>query len=268
MALDAFTGETTVLTATFRSFSSDTHVLTIEDPATVTFAIYDYPLAATPVEHVPLLTPVKEADGIYSYNWTPTTVGTFLARFTGTFVDDSIDIIDQDFIVTESSTIIAPPGDTLISNTEINLSSGLTPLYLAPEELSPMFPEATLLEIAEQIYIYSVEVKELLGLSDTEMPNMLGLDYIKAAAACALTRVYEITGGDELSVKLGDFSISNRSFPKGNTTRGNASGWCELAAALRNELLNSTTSPNATGLGYDYTSPIPVRKLKRLPDNG
>lgn len=44
-----------------------------------------------------------------------------------------------------------------------------------------------------------------------------------------------------MSVKLGDFSITNRSIPRSSINRGNATTWCQIAAVLRKEMLASKT---------------------------
>lgn len=66
-------------------------------------------------------------------------------------------------------------------------------------------------------------------------------EYIKAATACELSKTYGYGNDDELSVKLGDFSITNRSIPRSSINRGNATTWCQMAAVLRKEMLASKT---------------------------
>lgn len=144
----------------------------------------------------------------------------------------------------------------------LEFASGLTPLYVAPEELAAMFPDATLLDAAEALHRASLEVEEILSLTSDEVPVYVALDYVLAQGACILSRVYDISSGDEVSIKLGDLSVQNQNYPKNSVSRGTASTPCELAAALRKEMLLKTTRCKATVRGSDYPNPIPNRKFR------
>jgi hypothetical protein len=117
---------------------------------------------------------------------------------------------------------------------------------LDPESLLAYFPDASLLEIGEIIYNYSTEVKAIYNLLDAEDGSNLSftvLEYIKAATACELSRTYGLGGDDEMSLTLGDLSITNKSIPRNRVTRDNATTWCQIAAALRKEMLAAKVGP-------------------------
>jgi hypothetical protein len=46
-------------------------------------------------------------------------------------------------------------------------------------------------------------------------------------------------------LKLADLSITNRSNPRNSINRGNATTWCQIAAALRKELMASRVGMRA-----------------------
>lgn len=102
-----------------------------------------------------------------------------------------------------------------------------------------------MIEIGEMIYHYSLEIKEIYSLNDdidgSTLPFTI-LEYIKAAAACELSRTYGFGGDDELSLKLADLEITNRSAPRQVATRSNATTWCQIAASLRREVLAKKVS--------------------------
>jgi len=134
------------------------------------------------------------------------------------------------------------------SDEVIAFAPDIQPLYVDPEELIPYFPDAPLLEIGEFIHVYSQEIKEIFSLLDTDDGSSLSftaLEYIKAATACELSRVYGGGGDDELSVRLGDLSITNRNLPRSTLTRANATTWCQIAATLRKEILAQKVSARA-----------------------
>ena len=262
MAYTAYKDSTTTIVDTFREVNDD-FIYVLNDPdSSVTFAIYEYPLASTPVAVVGPLTPTTVSEAVYSYEWTPTETGTFLARFVGTYSDLTTKILDQDWTVVETSAVTTTAGLSLASDYTIQFASGLEPLYVDPETLSEIFDEASLIDIAEQIYIYSTEVKNWFSLSDTETPTDLQLEYIRAAAACALSRIYgDPSLGDGGSITLGDFIVENAGTGGGVTNRASASTWCELAAVLRDEIKRKSAIPKATRKADCYTNPISPRSF-------
>lgn len=182
----------------------------------------------------------------YFYNFTPTQPGAYAVTFTGvTSTTPSKTIVSRTNIYASTSTTEYKPTVTLRADETIMFAPDLTPLYLDPEELLPIFPDASLIEIGEMIYHYSLEIKEIYKLGDdidgSTLPFTI-LEYIKAATACELSRTYGFGGDDELSLKLADLEITNRSAPREVATRSNATTWCQIAAALRREVLAKKVS--------------------------
>lgn len=190
-------------------------------------------------------TPTQLNSYEYYYDYTPTTAGEYTIRFVGVLSTGTYVTVNQQIYVS-TPTSDFKPSVTLGADEILHFAADVTPLYLDPEELLPFFPDATLIEIGELIHHYSSEVKQIYSISDDRdldpRLNFTALEYIKAAAACELSRTYGYGGEDELSVKLGDLSITNRSLPRTGVNRGNATTWCQLAAALRKELLASKVS--------------------------
>lgn len=258
MTVNATVDDTIKLTATFKTWDDENEESTIEDPVLVEGFILDQNDA-----ELDTFTPTKVTDGIYYYDWTPSVVGIYKLRFVATFADTSEDIVEETFYVETDS---LATGETLLVDTEIKFAGVITPLCINPDELLQIFPDATELDVAEALWRASTEAHTVLQLSsDTECPTSItALDYIKASAACDLSRVFELGDGNEQSMVLGDFSVTYRSFPKSSVNRGNATTWCELAAALRNEMIYKSSGVRAFVAGAVYDNPIPQRKLDRL----
>lgn len=184
---------------------------------------------------------------IWYYDFTASEPDTYNVQFTG-LVPGSGSIIVQQKLYVSSLTEDYKPTVILASDETITFSGEIVPLYLDPEILLPLFPDATLLEIAEVIHSYSLEVKDLFKLNDDENGSGLSfvvLEYIKAASACELTRTYGLGGDDEVSLNLGDLTITNRNLPRNAITRDNATTWCQVSAALRKEMLANKAGPLA-----------------------
>jgi hypothetical protein len=183
------------------------------------------------------------ADSVYEYTFTPTEADTYSVKFTGKYYIDistTKEIVVEQKLYVSSTTEEFFPTVRLGSNETITFASEISPLYLDPESLLAYFPDATLLEIAEIIYNYSLEVKGMYNLTDSEDGSGLSfnvLEYIKAATACELSRTYGYGGDDEVSLHLGDFTVTNSSVPRKSVTRDNATTWCQIATALRKEML-------------------------------
>lgn len=193
-----------------------------------------------------LATAVSGSSSEYFYNFTPTVAGAYAVTFTGiTSATPAKTIVSRTNIYASTSTTEYKPTVTLRADETILFAPDLAPLYLDPEELLSIFPDASLIEIGEMIYHYSLEIKEIYGLGDdvdgSTLPFTI-LEYIKAAAACELSRTYGFGGDDELSLKLGDLEITNRSAPRQVATRSNATTWCQIAASLRREVLAKRVS--------------------------
>lgn len=183
----------------------------------------------------------------YYYDFTPSVAGQYTVMFNGIMPDTSQILVNQNLYVSDIESDYRPTV-TLKSDETIIFAADLDPLYIDPEELLSFFPDASLLEIGELIHHYSLEVKEIFNLLDTENGSGLNFttaEYIKASACCELSRTYGFGGDDELSLKLADLSITNRSNPRTSVNRGNATTWCQIAAALRKELMASRVGMRA-----------------------
>ena len=184
------------------------------------------------------------------YDFTPTAAGEYTIVFVGLLSNGSSVTVTQQLYVSTPS-VEYKPTVTLREDEIIVFAPSLSPLYLDPEELLAIFPDATLLEIGEIIHRYSQEVNQLYGI--TQLPaseedalatiatvtsvTYSVLEYIRASVACELSRTYGFGGDDELSLQLGDLQISNKNIPRATVTRANATTWCQIAAALRKEIL-------------------------------
>jgi hypothetical protein len=182
---------------------------------------------------------------IYYYDYTPTIADTYTVKFTGVLSNGNTVVVEQKLYVSSVSEEYQPT--IILKNDEtITFAPDVDPLYLDPESVLAYFPDASMLEIGEIIYNYSTEVKAIYNLLDAEDGSNLSftvLEYIKAATACELSRTYGLGGDDEMSLTLGDLSITNKSIPRNRVTRDNATTWCQIAAALRKEMLAAKVGP-------------------------
>jgi len=235
MALDeVLVGDNVRVTATLR-YTNENGELVAFAPDTVTVTIRD-------ADNNVLINGAMASylvDDVYYYDFTITEVGLHTIIFYVNF-DDSPSIQITQKIYASSITEKYKPTITLRNDETIVFGSEISPLYIDPESLLSIFPDASLLEIGELIYNYSLEVKSILKLDDQISGSSLifnVLEYIRAATACELSRTYAYGGDDEVSIRLGDFSIQNRNIPRTSLSRDNASTWCQIAAALRKEML-------------------------------
>jgi hypothetical protein len=203
-------------------------------PTLVTFKVFDS-------QDVQLLSDIASpiSSSEYYYDYTPTQAGEYKVVFTGIMPDSTaITITQRLYVSTPDESYV--PQIVLQSDETVIFSADVWPLYIDPELILAYFPDASLLEIGEIVHFYSLEIKEILKLNDQEDGSGLSFivtDYIKAATACDLSRTYGFGGDDEISLKLGDFSITSNSMPKKVASRDNASTWCQIAASLRREML-------------------------------
>lgn len=199
---------------------------------------------------------LTSGDDVYFYDFTPNEIGEYLSIFT-IYILNSPPFIIQQKIYVSSSSASRRPTATLKNDEIIIFGTELTPLYIDPESLLPLFPDASLLEIGEIVYNFSLEVKTILGLSaDDAALNFKATEYIRAAVACELSRTYAYGADDNVMLKLGDLTIENRVTPRNSISRDNASSWCQIAAALRKELLaNKVRAATMTpkGLPTEYS---------------
>lgn len=168
--------------------------------------------------------------------------------------DGKFIVVNQQLYVSTSS-VEYKPTVILGSDETIGFAPDIEPLYLDPESILIYYPDSTLLEIGEIIHAYSHEVNQMFGIATVEanvdvQENVMTvlanngvstfsiIEYIRASVLCQLTKIYGFGGDDELSLELADFKITNRNSPKNNVTRSNATTWCQIAAALRKEILS------------------------------
>ena len=187
----------------------------------------------------------------YYYDFSSTNPGEFTVKFTGTLENGTYVVVNQQLYVSSTDKEYKP-AITLRENETIYFAPELAPLYLDPEELLPLFPDASLIEIGELIHNYSHEINQLYGITtlpgteEDPLAKISGvtsstyavIDYIRASVACELSRTYGFGSDDELSVQLGDLSIGNKTMPRSDVNRANATTWCQIAAALRKEILS------------------------------
>lgn len=140
--------------------------------------------------------------------------------------------------------------------------------YVDPEEILDLFPDASYMEAYEWVSFYTNEVQEILGLDADDEVTLAMREYIRAAAACALSRIYDwSTGGGGSDVfRLGDLSVENRSNQRSVATRADATNWCELAAILRQELLGDTMRAGMRSVvrSSGWCNPMPDRSLRHV----
>lgn len=213
-------------------------------PATVSVKVYD---SKNQLILEGNATPESGSTSKFYYDYTPVLEGVYKISFLGFLPDSTIISVDQQLYVSTSESEYKP-SITLRSTETITFGADIFPLYIDPEEVKMYFPEASLLEIAEIVHSYSLEVKKAHRLRDDDDGSTLPfnvLEYIKAATCCDLSRTYGYGGDDEQSVRIGDLQISNRSFPRTVVTRGNAVTWCQIATALRSEMIASKVGMRA-----------------------
>ena len=203
-------------------------------PVSVTVIIEDSTDATVVNASASQLTPSE-----YYYDFIPLIAGQYSVTFNGLLVNTSQIMVKQVLYVSDPDSEYKP-SITLKSDETIIFAADVSPLYIDPEEILSYFPDASLLEVGELIHHYSLEVKEIFNYLDSEDGSGLSftaIEYIKASACCELSRTYGFGGDDELSIKLADLSITNRSNPRNSVNRGNATTWCQIAAALRKEIV-------------------------------
>lgn len=179
----------------------------------------------------------------FYYDYTPSAAGEYRIQFVGTLSDGTLISVEQQLYVS-TTTIDYKPTVTLRATETIYFAADLVPLYVDPEIILPYFPEASILQVGEIVHYYSREVTEIYTSYSNEIVNngsalnFTAQEYIKAATACELSRTYGYGGGDdEVSIRLGDLEVKNRNSPRSLVTRANAVTWCQIATALRSEMI-------------------------------
>lgn len=215
--------------------------------------------------------PGPEGDGgVYYYEWTPSTVGTFYIEFKGVFADGQSSVVREEFNVVATAPGPRSTGETLEDDYILEFATTVAPLYVDPEDIQDIFPEASAIEAMEAIHRFSMEVEKYFKGRE---PSFTALEYIRAAALCSLSKTYDYgINGDENSISLGDLSFSTRTFPKMKITRANAGNWCELAAALRAEMMRAASGIGMRQVvaGSNFRNPMPKRRIhdKETPRGG
>lgn len=209
--------------------------------------------------------------GVFSYSYTvpaDAELGDWRASWTGTIHGTPV-YGEEFFEVTVVGDIITGPGSNLGLGVDyiLTFTSGVSPLYIDPEEIQIIFPDAPYIDVLELIHKYSLEIDDIRGINDVTDQM---LDYIYAATACSLSKIYGGLGsifGDESAVVLGDLSVTSKSRPRtaANVTTGNYGSWCELAYALRNNLIRGSAIVKPYVRGSHYRNPIPRRDIRRTP---
>ena len=177
----------------------------------------------------------------YYYDFTPSVEDQYRINFLGVLSNGSTISVDQHLYVSTRTTDYKPTV-TLGATETIYFTPDIAPLYIDPEEILSYYPEASLMQLGEIIHNYSTEVAEIYGSSNIEIQNgsvnFTALEYIKAATACEMSRTYGYgSGDDEQSIRIGDLQISNRNSPRRMVSRSNAVTWCQIAIALRSEMI-------------------------------
>jgi len=191
--------------------------------------------------------PTQLTGSEYYYDFTPATAGNYRVSFTGILSNNTTINVNQQIYVS-TPTQDYRPTVVLKEDEIIFFAPDIEPVYLDPELLLPYFPDTSLLELGEFVYTYSTEIKGIYNLLDDEDGShvpFIALEYIRAATCCEMTRVYGNGGDDELSVRLGDLSITNKNLPRNTLSRANATTWCQIAAMLRKEMLTAKTGMKA-----------------------
>lgn len=184
-------------------------------------------------------TPTPLSGSEFYYDYTPSTPGTYKVSFVGILENNTTISVNQQIYVS-TPTEEYRPTVFLREDEIICFAADIEPLYLDPEQLLPYFPDASLLEIGEFIHNYSIEIKNIFKLLETEDGTkipFIAFEYIRSATCCELTRVHGNGGDDETVVTLGDLSIAKRNSPRNTLSRANAITWCQIAAMLRKEML-------------------------------
>lgn len=211
----------------------------------------------------------RTSTGVYTYNWTvppDAELGVYTVKWSGTVYGTAINVQDS-FEVLNAGIAITGETSGLADDYYITFLSELDPMYVSVEEIKPLFGDATDVEIAEAIHNASSEVDYYFP--DVGVPPLIAFEYVKAATACALSRVYEYGfGGAEMAVRLADLSISSRPVGAKAVSRGTAASWCELAAALREEMLKDSVVGGKAGMkaankGSAFYNPMPRRYIRR-----
>ena len=202
--------------------------------------------------------PLEDPEDVqfYYYDFTTQEAGTYNLEFVA-YINGAQSTITEQVIVGQ----VVLHDLTLMEDQEFVFMSDFQPLLVDPEEVHRLFPEASLLEVAEYIYKYSVEVQRILGTLEN-LP-FIAYEYIQASVLCMLGKVYDFDfGGDGLSYSLGDLSVSRQTYGSQSGSGQNPASWCELAAMLKEQLMRGEAGMKAVVTGTKYPNPMPQRHIK------
>lgn len=211
----------------------------------------------------------RDSLGSYSYVFsipTDAELGAWRAVWEGTIHGTTVTGEEVFNVIPTGSVNVGQGVDTDLGEDFIfTFTPGVSPLYIDPEEIEIIFPDAPYVDVLELIYKYSLEVDDIRG---TNPVSEHMYDYVYAATACSLSKIYGGIGsvfGDENAVVLGDLSVTTSSRPRtaANVTIGNYGNWCELAFALRNLLTRGTKMVKPYVRGSNFRNPMPSRKIRR-----
>lgn len=261
MATQVLVDQLTTITVEFRDVSSQ-GTGELVDMAVVEVSIDS--IAATPDFDSPNIDATEEFPGVYSYEWTPDTEGSFVVRFRGSTEGGDITLVEEFFDVVSSLT--SGGGTALGSTVEFSFIGGISPIYVDPEEILSIFPAADPVDVTEAIHRFSLEADKILGPNILEIP-LLAIDFVKHSVLCYLSRTIgdAESAGVEETITLGDLSISKGSSSassSGALNRANAGTWCELAALFRQELIRSHRGMKGVVRGRKHRNPMPPRHLR------
>ena len=152
---------------------------------------------------------------------------------------------------------------------ELVFTSGTTlSPFIDPADMLELFPDASYMEAYEWVTFYSNEVRELLDLDADDEITLAMREYVRAAAACALSRIFDWStgGGGSDAFSLGDLRVENRSNQRSVENRADATNWCELAGILRAELLDTEgrAAMRSVVRSDAWVNPMPDRSLRHV----
>jgi len=262
-------GQTVRVTIRFIDFNQNLGTDDLLDPTTVEVSLYKFDQSTSAYILVATnLTPIiHDSLGIYYYDWTTSEDGLFKLLFIGTLEDATPSTIEnpRDFFVGTAS-----PSITLGHNQDFYFLSELDPLYIDPSIILTYFPDGDIVEITEIVYRLSLQLQLWFG-ENLELTPLME-QFLIAATLCELTKIYPFGGsldgfGNANSFTLGDLQV-DKGTGASNKLRdlytGNAANWCELAALLKNQLMQTKVSGKPYVRGSNFCNPIPNRRIRRF----
>lgn len=250
-------GESVKITVTFNDWNENSGSGDPVDPDIVIGNIKDLNLVT-----VSTFSPTNLETGVYQYTWTPNSLGKFYIEFEGSYaIDGTTDTVRQLYEVVASGQESVTTTASLGEDQYLTFMHELSGIYVDPDEIRALYPDASPIEINEFLYIYSQQVNDLLGGSEL---STTAYEYIKAATACALSKVYDISGADVAITTLGDLQVTNQSGSSRSINLSTATSWCELAPVLWEELKRTQNRAGMRAIrkGDGYANPIPTRELQ------